>query len=234
MGSGGGPLQSWAVRLAIGLVAGSVVFALLRNGLGPALLLAPGDILGRLWLWQPLTYGFVETSPTGVIFGALILWQAGGALEQSWGARRMLAFLLGTTVLAGVLTTALAWVLGPLVLMRFPGGMVMGLTAWVAFGLSVGRAGTGFWGIPVSGNVLALIGAGFVFLEGAFSGWLLVVPSTLALLLTGVYVRLGSPRLWWLQFQSRRLQRRLRGRSKHLKVVAPDRNTRSDSDRFLH
>jgi membrane associated rhomboid family serine protease len=222
------------VRLAVALVAGSVAFALLKGSYGPALLLAPGDVLGRLWLWQPLTYAFIETSPMGVIFGALILWQLGGALEQAWGSRRMLAFLLGTTVLAGVLTTALSLVLGPLVLMRFEGGMAMGLTAWVAFGLTLGRTGTNFWGLPVSGNVLALIGAGFVFLEGAFYGWLRIVPSAIALLLTVVYLRVGGPHLWWLQFQSWRLQRRLRGRSKHLKVVAPDRNTRGDSDRYLH
>jgi hypothetical protein len=104
----------------------------------------------------------------------------------------------------------------------------------VAYGLSLGRAQTNFWGLPVSGNILAAIGAGFVFLDGAFNGWLLVVPAVLGLLLTAVYVRAGGPELWWLRFQSWRLQRRMRGRSKHLRVVAPDRNTPQDSDRYLH
>ncbi len=45
----------------------------------------------------------------------------------------------------------------------------MGRALWVAYGLSFGRRQTNFWGLPVSGNVFALIGVGFVFLNGAFS-----------------------------------------------------------------
>ncbi|HXX30986.1 MAG TPA: DUF1751 domain-containing protein [Myxococcaceae bacterium] len=227
-------IRSAAVRLAIALLVGSVVFALARRGMGSALLLTPADVLGRLWLWQPLTYGFVEASPMGVIFGALVLWQVGGGLEQMWGPRRLVTFALGTTVLSGLLTVALAFVLPPLMLLQFPGGWVMASALWVAYGLSIGRAQTGFWGLPVSGNVLAAIGAGFVLLDGAFNGWLLVVPAVLGLALSAIYVRGGRPELWWLRFQSWRLQQRLRGRSKHLKVVAPDRNTSRNSDRFLH
>ncbi len=234
LGFGFPGIHSTAVRLAVALAAGSVLYALLRQGLGAALLLTPADVLGRLWLWQPLTYGFIETSPMGVIFSALILWQVGGSLEQTWGPRRMLSFAVGTTVLAGVLTVALSAVVAPLALVSFGGGWVMAISLWVAYGLSLGRVGTNFWGLPVSGNVLALIGVGFVFLEGAFYGWLLVVPSVLGLLLAATYLKVGGPQLWLLRLQSWRLHRRLRGRSRHLKVVAPDRNTSRDSDRYLH
>jgi membrane associated rhomboid family serine protease len=227
-------LRSAAVRLALALVVGSVAFALLRQSYGAALLLTPADVVGRLWLWQPLTYAFIETSPMGVIFAALVLWQLGGSLEESWGPRRMLSFAIGTTALAGVLTTLLAFVVGGLALQSFGGGWVMGIALWVAYGLMLGRAGANFWGIPVSGNILALIGVGFVFLEGAFYGWLLVVPSVLGILLAAGYVRVGGPEMWWLRLRSWSLQRRLRGRSKHLKVVAPDRNTPGGSDRYLH
>jgi membrane associated rhomboid family serine protease len=227
-------MRSAAVRLAVAVVAGSVVYALFRQSYGAALLLTPAQVVGRLWVWQLLSYAFIETSPMGVIFAALVLWQVGGSLEQSWGSRRMVRFAVGTTFLAGVLTVAVAFVVGPLAVMSFGGGWVMGIALWVAFGLSLGGAATNFWGLPVSGNVLALIGVGFVFLEGAFYGWLLVVPSVLGLLLAAAYVRLGGPELWWLRLQSWRLQRQLRGRSKHLKVVAPDRNTPGDSDRYLH
>jgi membrane associated rhomboid family serine protease len=227
-------MRSAAVRLAMAMVAGSVVFALLKQSYGTALLLTPALVVGRLWLWQPVTYAFVETTAMGVIFAALVLWQVGGALEQSWGSRRMVRFALGTTVLAGVLTVVLSFVVGPLAVSSFGGGWVMGIALWVAFGLTLGGAPTNFWGLPVTGNVLALIGVGFVFLEGAFNGWLLVVPSVLGVLLAAGYVRLGGPEVWWLKLQSWRLYRRLQGRSKHLKVVAPDRNTPGDSDRYLH
>lgn len=227
-------IRSAAARLALAVVAGSAAEALLRRSYAPVLALSPADVVGRLWLWQPLTYAFVETSAVSVVFGALVLWQAGGALEQSWGSRRLVAFAIGTTVLAGLLTVGMSFVFRTLGLLSFGGGWVMSLAVWVAFGLSLGRAGTNFWGIPVSGNVLALIGIGFVFLQGAFDGWLVVVPAGLAILLTAGYVRLGGPEMWWLRLQSWRLHRRLRGRSKHLKVVAPDRNTPGSSDRYLH
>jgi membrane associated rhomboid family serine protease len=225
-------LQGAAAWLAVAMVIGSVVFALTRDGVGALLLLVPGAVLRGL-VWQPLTYGFVESSPMGVIFGALILWQLGGALEQSWGTRRMALFAVGTTVLAGVLTVLLAIVVAALQSIPFPGGFVMGSALWVAYGLSFGRRQTNFWGLPVSGNVFALIGVGFVFLSGAFSSFLLVVPSAVALVLTWAYLRLGGPSDWLLRMQGWRLQRQLRSRSKHLSVVSPERNTPRDSDRFL-
>ena len=58
-----------------GLVAGSVVFALAGQP-GALLLLVPGAVLRGL-VWQPLTYGFVADSPTGVIFGALAITSDG-------------------------------------------------------------------------------------------------------------------------------------------------------------
>src|SRR5678816_1129833 len=100
-------LQGAAAWLAVALVVGSVLFALTRDGLGGLLRLIPGAVL-RGYVWQPLSYAFVESSPMGVIFGALILWQLGGALEQSWGTRRMAGFAVGTTVLAGVVTVLLS------------------------------------------------------------------------------------------------------------------------------
>ena len=225
-------LQGAASWLAVALVVGSVVFALTRGGIGELLRLVPGLVLSG-YVWQPLSYAFIENSPMGVIFGALILWQLGGALEQTWGTRRMTAFAIGTTFLAGVVTVLLAVFLRALLPIPFSGGFVMGSSLWVAYGLSFGRRQTNFWGLPVSGNVFALIGVGFVFLNGAFSSFLLVIPEAVALLLTWAYLRRGGPSDWMLRVQSWRLQRQLRSRSKHLTLVSPDRNTPRDSDRFI-
>lgn len=227
-------VRSVGAKLAIALVVGSVLFALLGEA-GRYLVLIPNDVLSQLFLWQPLSYAFIANDPFGVIFGAMILWSIGGSMEQTWGSRRLLTFSVGTTVLAGILTVLLALVIGPLRASWFAGGWVMGSALWVAYGLSIGRGQANFWGIPMTGNMLAAVGAGLVLLQAAFARSIYpVLPELLAMGMAWAYVRGFSPRLVWLRFQSWRLQAQLKGRSKHLKVISQDRNMPSDSDRFLH
>lgn len=227
-GFGFAGMESMAARLALGLVVGSVL-ALLARPLGALLLLSPSQVFFGLQLWQPFTYAFVELSPLGIIFGALILYSIGGGLEMSWGSRRLLWVVYGGTVLAGLLTA----LLGTLFQLNvsYTGGFVMGTLAWVAYGLSIGRGQTNFWGIPITGNVFAGIGAGFVLLNALAAGWLSQLPELFALGIAFLYVRGGSPRRLWLRFQHWRLQRQLRGRSRHLRVLSSDR---PDSDRYLN
>lgn len=225
------PLSSMAAKLAAATIAISIVEAV---GTPIRLALNADHVLTGLALWQPFTYAFVQASPIGVLFGALILWSIGGALEQRWGAKRLLWTSFGVTVLTALLTIALAFVAPSIRFISYPGGVVMTTAVWVAYGLAFGSAQVNFWGVPVTGNVFALVGVGLVVISAAFSGWRAVLPEALGVLLTYGAVRLKGPRLWVLRFQSWRLQRRLKGRSKHLKVIARDRNTPRSSDRFLH
>jgi membrane associated rhomboid family serine protease len=220
--------------LAVALVVGSVLFAMTQRSFGEWLILVPGLVFKSYAFWQPVTYAFIETSPMGVIFGALIAWSIGGALEQTWGPRRLVGFAIGVTVLAGLCTLALSYPVGALWARPFAGGTVMTSALWVAYGLSFGQRQTNFWGMPVTGNVLALIGVGFVFLNGAFQSWLGIIPEVFALGLTFLYLKVGTPRLLWLRFTSWRLHRQLKSRSKHLTLLSDERNTPRDSDRFLH
>ena len=227
-------LNTTASKLAVGLIVGSVVCALTANSLGQWLLLSPVLVVHGLALWQPLSYAFIERSPMGVIFGALILWSLGGALETSWGSRRTLVFALGVTASAGVLTTLLALLVPGLMGATFAGGTVMATALWVAYGLSYGRGQTNFWGMPVTGNQFAAIGAGFVLLNAAFARSVLpVLPDVFALTLTFVTIRFGGPQVWFLRASNWRLHRQLRGRAKHLRVIGKDRNHPPDSDRYL-
>lgn len=225
------PIRTVPAKLAVALVVGSLVFTVV-----PQLALFPGDVLTRFTLWQLFTYAFVETSAMGVIFGALILWSIGGALEQTWGTRKLLTFALGVTVASALVTVALAAVVPSIGDMAFGGGTVMTSALWVAFGLSWGERQTGFWGMPVTGNVLALIGVGFVVLNAAFAynKWV-VLPSAIGIALTFAVVKLNFPGGTWERFTSWRLRRQLDRRRTHLNVVSGDkRNMPSDSDRFLH
>lgn len=228
-GGGGGfgfaGVESMAARLAIGLVAGSVLSLLLKTSMFQ---LVPSGVFGRLWLWQPFTYGFVEQSPLGIIFGAIILYSIGSGLEMSWGSRRLLAVVWGGSVLAGLFTLAVSLFLP--VAVAYSGGGVMTTLAWVSYGLAIGRAQSNFWGIPITGNVLAGIGAGFVVLNGLTAGWESQVPELFALAIAVVAARGASPRRLWLRVQHWRLQRQLRGRSRHLRVISEER----PDDRYLN
>jgi membrane associated rhomboid family serine protease len=229
--------SSMAVKLALALVAGSLIFALTQNNVGPLLLLRPAMVLRHLMLWQVVTYTLIEVNALNVLIGAFVLWSLGAGLEMSWGPKRLLGYSVGIATAAGVITVLLSLVPGltGLQAMAFPGGSVMVSALWVAYGLSFGRAQTNFFGMPVSGNTLAWIGVLFVVLNGAFAGsWLLVVPDAIALVITFLLFRVGSPHSAWLRFQSWRLQKQLHGRSKHLKLVGKDRNHPADSDRYLH
>ncbi len=226
-------LRSVGSKLAVGLVLGSVLQALTKTNL---LVLIPGDVLSLPvpHLWQLITYGFIALDPLSVIFGAIVLVSIGGALESAWGQKRLLSFALGVTVLSGAITCLLFAFTEVRREVAFPGAWVMGSAMWVAFGLYVGRGQTNFWGLPVTGNQLAAIGAGFVVLNALMSSVLQMVPQLVACLLALAYMRGASPRLLWLRMQSWRLQRQTKTRGRHLKVISPERNTPRDSDRYLH
>jgi membrane associated rhomboid family serine protease len=233
-------VRSLSAKLAIALIAGSVVTFLA----GPTfLVLDPELVLTRGTIWQLVSYAFVARDPLTIIFSALVVWSIGSALEATWGPRRLLSVALGCSVSAAVLTVLLAIPLTSIRSFQFYGAWVLGSVIWVGYGLSFGRAQTNFWGIPVTGNVLALIGVGFVLLQVLFNygqtgSWMLAVrpslPELYGIALVAAYLKLGSPRVWLLRLQSWRFQRQFRIRSKHLRVISKDRNTSRDSDRYLH
>lgn len=226
-------IRSAAGALAIALIAGSVIGALFKPVLVLVALVPEGVLRG--FVWQLVTYAFIETSPMGVIFGALITWSIGGALEMMWGRRRMLFFLGGVVALAAAFTVLLSLVLPGLVREAYAGGTVMTGALWVAYGLHIGRGPANFWGVPTTGNVLALIGVGFVFLNAAFAGLSTVIPSAFALLFTFLYTRGFRPSELWTRFRSWQLQRELNKRSAHLRSIdGGQRNVGRDSDKYLH
>ena len=225
-------IRSVAAAFAITIIAVSVLAALVP-ALQGLLALFPSLVLTG-FVWQLVTYAFVETTPLGVIFGALITWSIGSALEMAWGKKRFVWFALGVSATAAVLTVLLSLVLPNLVRDGYPGGSVLTGSMWVAYGLHIGRGQANFWGAPMSGNMLALIGVGFVFLNAAFSSLAMVIPDAFALLMTFLYMRGARPSELLLRFRSWQLERDLKKRSSHLRGIDGGRNMGNDSDRYLH
>src|SRR5262249_33272947 len=116
----------------------------------------------------------------------------------------------------------------------FVGADLVVTSQWVAYGLLIGRGRTNFWGLPVTGNTLALVGASFVLLSGLLGSWTFIIPELIALGLTFLHVRYGLPGSAWTRLQSWRLQRDLKKRSSHLRVIGGDSRTTRGSDKYLH
>lgn len=225
-------LSSASAKLALAVIAVSVVTFGLNLQLW--LSLVPGMTLGSLALWQPLTYVFLGSSPMEVLFSALIIWQMGGYFEATWGARRLVTYSVGLAALAGVLTVLTSLLIPSLRTYPFGGAGVIASLLWIGYGLSYGKAQLSFWGAPVSGYAFAGIGGLFVVLQAAFGGIVSVIPDVFAIAMGAAYIRLGSPRVWWLRLQSWRLTRELKGRSKHLRIIQQDDTTQRGDDRWLN
>ena len=226
-------IRSAAGAIAIAMIASSVLVAVIKP-LAAFVLLVP-ELVVSGFVWQLLSYGLIERSPMGIIFGAIILWNLGGLLEMTWGRKRFLWFSFGIVLLAGIATVLLGLLVPALVAQAYPGGMVLTGALWVAYGLQIGRGQTNFWGLPVTGNVLAAIGAGFVFLNAAFAGLSTVIPEAFGLFFAFLYIRGVQPSQLWYRFRSWRLDRDLKKRSAHLRGIdGGRRNVGGDSDRYMH
>ncbi len=70
--------------------------------------------LTRGWLWQPLTYSFIQSIDVGItlsllvslFFHMLLLWFSGSEIQGRYGTRAFLLFYLGGALIAGMIAAA--------------------------------------------------------------------------------------------------------------------------------
>jgi membrane associated rhomboid family serine protease len=88
---GPGPLTPAIKAIVIANVA-----AFLAASVVPSLTLAfglrPADVVGRLEIWQPVTYMFLHGGVFHILFNMLALWMFGVELERMWGSRYFTRF----------------------------------------------------------------------------------------------------------------------------------------------
>lgn len=80
----------------------SVIFGF--SGLFAPFRLIPEQVVGRLYVWQPLTYLFLH-DPNGfghILFNMLALFMFGKTLEQTWGTERFLRYYFACGVGSGI------------------------------------------------------------------------------------------------------------------------------------
>jgi membrane associated rhomboid family serine protease len=62
------------------------------------------------WVWQFVTYTFIDLSILSLLFSSLALWSFGAMLEGSWGQRRFLELYFGSVIFAGLCAVGVAYI----------------------------------------------------------------------------------------------------------------------------
>ena len=211
--------------VAVGVIASVVLLAstvgatVQRNGF-PALAFAV-LVPGLLWsgqIWRLATWSFFELNGLSLIFSLLMLAFFGRDLCDSWGGKRFLGFWMGATVATGAVLCLVGVTVWPAVL-QWPY-----LTAWpvvealtIAWALTFPARVILFnFVLPVSGTRLIYVTLIATFIYALLNGFIFFLPHFLAMGLTWVYVRGGSPSYWWLRLKAAWFVRRY---SRHLRAV---------------
>lgn len=180
--------------------------------------------------WRLVTYSLAQMGPIDLVFGLIAVYFFGPPLVQELGERRFLGTVLAISVGAGLITLLIAWALGAPV--RYAGvwPVVDGLVLAWALRYPEQQVLLMFV-VPVTGRVMGLVTVGITGVLALYAlvmfglvGLVAYVPLLAALgvawLLSGA--RIGLPRRWRLGMREWRLERQLRRRSRHLKVVRKD------------
>ncbi len=140
---------------------GSLIYSLMV--LDPARAVYSGQI------WRLFTYGFLhDSSPMHVIFNALALYLIGPQLEDRWGEKRFIIFVVMSIILGGVVV-CLSFLIG------LPYAWVIGFSAAtvglvVAWGLTFSTQQIYFFGIlPLTGQQLVYVTIGLEILYAVSS-----------------------------------------------------------------
>lgn len=106
------PLSQINKRILMVYVGTFVVTTIFKLGMGINLLPVLGlSSIGiqKGFIFQVLTFPFIETQMLSVVFNALLIWFIGSDLESRWGTRFYLKFLALTTYLPGLVYLCLSF-----------------------------------------------------------------------------------------------------------------------------
>jgi membrane associated rhomboid family serine protease len=225
--------HSKAHQIAVAVIIASILQGLLIHSGADWLLFAPFRVVFSLEVWRPFTALLISTSPAEIIFGTLIIYSIGGALEARWPKQRFLKIIFGIPLAAEALVSLLAAVFGaPLVGAFYTGARLIITTLWIIFGLEAhfSRERLNFWGTPITGKTFALIGLGFVVLSAVFAGPSSVLPDLFTALFCYLYMYRYTFRRYTgklkMKFYEAKLKK-LKGRGE-LKVIRGFRDRNDD------
>ena len=200
----------------------------------------PMEVIPGLKLWKLLSYVFVTgVDPLGFLFDLVVLYFFGGWFERAFGPRRFVRFFFLSAAGAALL---------PLAISPFSNSFSMSVAtypyigAWsvfealtVAMGMLQPGAKVYFYMVlPVTARQLMFLSWGLIALFMVFFHGVVPYLTAIGGIGMGFALTLGSrePRRWWLRFQAARMERQLKRRASHLRVIP--KNGEEKNDKFLH
>ncbi len=133
----------------------------LGAGVYRLLVLDPHAVIASAQVWRMISYAFLHdgSSPLHVIFNCLLLYMIGPQLEERWGEKRFLIFVMAAIILGGTLV-CLSYLLG------LSNSIVLGFSAatiglLIAWGLAWPQQQMYIFGIlPLSGRQMVYVTIG--------------------------------------------------------------------------
>jgi len=237
------PRATLALMVLTGVVSLVTIFDLGHWGSGGYVYrlvqFSPSQVLDSWKVWTPFTYQFVSVSPFGLIlYELLLLWMFAAPLERQWGPQRFLYFFFGTSTGAAVLTTLLGMWLSPLRLAPVDGTWVATEAVVLGWVLMNWYSTVYFFVIPVRAPFLLVMSLGVPALYILTGSWVPFVTPLLGMGIGFLMLKQNlSPRRAWLHLRAWWIDRSLKRRARHLRVVPPpekDRDREPKGPRYLN
>ncbi|MBV9304024.1 MAG: rhomboid family intramembrane serine protease [Acidobacteriaceae bacterium] len=127
--------------------------------------LVPAQVVHRFAIWQLVTYMFVHSGFSHILWNMLALWMFGAQIERLWGTPRFLRFYFTCGVFAALTVIVCAYIFGGTNIMTVgSSGAIYGIL--VAYGLMFPDQ-TVLFGflIPIKSKYFVMIIGGIVFLQ---------------------------------------------------------------------
>ncbi len=194
------------------------------------------EVVPGLKVWKLLTYVFVTgLDPIGFLFNLVALYFFAGWFERSFGPRRFVRFFLFSAAGAALLPLALSPFSVSIATYPYLGAWSVFEALTVAMGMLQPGAQVYFYMVlPVTARQLMFLSWGLIALFIVFFHGVVPYLTAVGGIGMGFVLTLGSgePRRWWLRFQAARLERLLKRRAQHLRVIP--KNGEDKSDKYLH
>jgi membrane associated rhomboid family serine protease len=194
------------------------------------------EVVPGLKVWKLLTYVFVTgLDPISFLFDLLVLYFFAGWFERSFGPRRFLRFFLLSAAGAALLPLALSPFSVSVATYPYLGAWSVFEALTVAMGMLQPGAQVYFYMVlPVTARQLMFLSWGLIALFIVFFHGVVPYLTAIGGIGMGFALTLGSrePRRWWLRFQAARLERQLKRRAQHLRVIP--KNGEDKNDKYLH